>query len=411
MTSDTSPLSDSRPPSNGGALIGKLIQIVFGVAIVAFCIKFVYSRATTITSVDAVINGQLTDIRALDDGTVGKVQISPGDKVSEGDPLLFISNDRLYELKLQKVQREGQIQQVKAERQRLQDGLDRNLDLLSQVAQDMQKQKNLEKSEQEARKIDLQAELEGAKRDLGLAQLTHQRVTDLYAQGVFAKAAKDASEIELAKKQSKVESLQAQIKGIEVNINAVSNNLSLSRTRSNYDPYVREQELNNQIQDQKQEIEVLKSRYEAINQELTQIQKNIEFREQDSIKGVTAPISGTIWNLTIKQGTRIRAGESLGQIIDCHKRWVDVWVDESDLTTLKNHTSAKIKLQGESGSVEGEVTWIRFGSGRPNVGADAMGFLDRNQPGYAQVRVKIPQLPENAKCDIGSRAEVTFQKK
>jgi multidrug resistance efflux pump len=242
----------------------------------------------------------------------------------------------------------------------------------------------------------------------------------LYREGAFPQVTLDSAEIDLTQRQSKVKSLQAQIQsvqankrsiqanseGIQANIDAIRSNLTLSRTRSNYDPSVRKQELEAQIQGQQQGIEVLTRQKQALQTELNQLQSEITRKEKFTVE---APSSGMVWKLNVQQGTQVRAGESLGQIANCDNLWVDAWVEEEKLQSIKPGKQATITYKGGSGPIKGTIEWIRSGIARPATGSDAVGFLDPNQSRRAQVRINLDPSSQRSDCEIGYYAQVSLE--
>jgi len=407
------PQADSNPHLNRGPIIGQLVRGGFVIVILGSIATF-FASTVNPSSNDAVVNGRLTDIRAIEDGTVDVVKVEVGESVEEGAQLLKLSNDRLYALQLQKTQIEGRIKQLESEQQQLEISLGIKQTLLSKVVPDAQSQRRLEMQEQQEQVSNLQAELEGAREQRKLAELTLDRAHSLYEDGVYAKAVFDLAEVELAVQESRVKSLEAQIGALETNADAASESLSLSRTPSNYDPRIRQQELEAQISEQSQAQQSIKTQQQALKKELKTVEAEILKKGNVTL---FAPANGVIWNLTTEKGTWVKAGESLGQIVNCDQLWVDMWIEENKLSSLKPESEATISIEGLGKKIEGSFTLVRYGMERPIVGSDVSGFLDPTQPRRAQVRVeidpssavltKLKNMPSGA-CGIGLSAKVTF---
>jgi multidrug resistance efflux pump len=419
--------------SNFAQQFSKLIQGTLAIGTIGFIAYLIYSFTTKVDSVDAVINGSITDIRSPEDGIVNEI-IEAGEKVQAKGIFAHLSNNRLHILKFQEVQYQGRLQQLEMEWQKQTASLIFNQKLYAQVSMDTEKQQPLEEAEQQARFNErkeriveqqerihnLQAELESAEAEQKLAEITRDRILGLYKEGAFSQSVLDNAESNLIQKQGRIKSLQAQIQsiqankrsiqadseGIQANINAARNNLTLDRTRSNYDPSIRQQELEAKIQEQQQELEALKSQRKTLKTELSQIQEEMRFKERFTVE---APSSGIVWKINVQRGSQVRAGDPLGQIVNCDQQWVDAFVEEDKLSRLRQGEKATITPKGNSKSFEGTIKWIRPGIDRSIKGTDAVSFLDPNQPRRAQVRITLDHPNDSSNCVIGYSAQVALQ--
>jgi multidrug resistance efflux pump len=97
-----------------------------------------------------------------------------------------------------------------------------------------------------------------------------------------------------------------------------------------------------------------------------------------------------IWKLDARKGQLIRQEKSVGQMIDCSRRWVDVYVEEQSIESIQIGMPAKIELYGASKLVlNGKVSLIRSGLGRFNAGEDVAITIPQNLPRTTQVRVEL----------------------
>ena len=130
---------------------------------------------------------------------------------------------------------------------------------------------------------------------------------------------------------------------------------------------------------------------------------------------VKSPVSGVIWKLGAREGQLVRQEQSIGQMIDCSKRWVDVYVEEQSVEAIQIGMPAKIELYAASTLVlNGKVSLIRSGLGRFNAGEDVAITIPQNLPRTAQVRVDLDKNSDlgapNVFCYIGYTGKVTLNK-
>ncbi|MBA2750187.1 MAG: HlyD family efflux transporter periplasmic adaptor subunit [Tatlockia sp.] len=390
-------------------------MIVISTALLIWCWRFIQAQLTTVNSVDAVMNATLTDIRAREEGIISKVKVKTGQHINSDGLLFVIENQRASQLQAQEIS--SRLIQQEAELKQAQERLARKLSLLKMVNRDAVNQKRLEVSENQQSQNQLLSDLEGAKSRYQLAQLSYKRAKLLNSEGAIAKASFDTAKIELKQRESEVESLQAKLAGLQINQDAVRNGLSLSRTRSNYDPSIRLEELQLQIAQDQQGIQTLKKTIQGIKAELGQAKKDLQHKQVATIK---SPESGIMWRLTAQPGKFVQQGESLGQIADCNQRWVDAWVDEQKVQLLQVGTPAEIKLNGTGSSVTltGKISVIRSGIGRLSAGEDTVVAMMANLPRHTQVHIALDKQASSSSsenmrdgnlCYIGYTGRVVFK--
>ena len=406
---------DLREPRSVRSLFSNVALLLISAALLSWSFRFIQSQLTTVNSVDAVMNGMLTDIRAREEGVISKVTVKSGQPISSQELLFVIENQRASQLQAQEIS--SRLNKQEAELKEAQERLAHKLSLLNMVNRDAVNQERLEVLENQQNQNQLLSDLEGAKSRYQLAQLSYERAKLLKSEGAIAEASFDTAGIELKQRESEVVSLQAKLAGLQVNQDAVRNGLSLSRTRSNYDPSIRLEELQLQIAEDQQGIQTLKKTIQGTRAEHGQAKKDLQHKQVTTIK---SPESGVMWRLTAQPGKFVQQGESLGQIAVCNQRWVDAWVDEQKVQLLQVGTPAEIKLNGTASSVTltGKISVIRSGIGRLSAGEDTVVAMMPNLPRHTQVRITLDTQPSSSSsenmrdgnlCYIGYTGRVVFK--
>jgi multidrug resistance efflux pump len=208
-----------------------------------------------------------------------------------------------------------------------------------------------------------------------------------------------------------MDSLKYRLDALRTNQQASQFGLTLSRNRSNYDPRIRLEELQLQIADRRQAIQILQQSIFDAQAELARAKADVQQRQAVVVK---APNSGVVWRLDAQRGAFVEQGESLGQVLDCKRRWVDVFVDERAMRSLQPSTSATIELYGSKSKVlHGRVSLVRSGIGRLAAGEDVAIPITPNLPRNAQVRVDLDPATDqgnpNLFCYVGYTGRVTFK--
>lgn len=400
-----------KPSISWRSLISNLLILTSGISLIAWSWYLIQTRFTSVISRDAVINGVLTDLKTPAEGIVAQLSVKTGDVIDQGKAIITLKNDRVSSLLAQTINSRINEQQAKLERAQAQ--LERQLILLQTLSVDRQNQSQLEIVEAQDSVVQAESELSKAQARYRIAQTAYKRSNFLREQGGLAQVQLDDATRELEDNKNDVERLEARLKAIRTNEKAAQLGLSLSRSRSGYDPGVRLQELQLQIADQRQAIATLKQGIKDAQAELTQAKAELE-RRQTVV--VNAPTVGVMWRLNVQSGKFVQQGESLGQVLDCSRRWVDVFVDEQAVRSLQPGTSASIELYGSNAQVlQGRVSLVRSGMGRLSAGEDVAVPITPNLPRNSQVRVDLD--PTTAKnnpnlfCHVGYTGRVTFKVK
>jgi multidrug resistance efflux pump len=372
-----------RPQSrtNWRSPIANVVVVSVSAGLLLWSLRFAQARSTAVISVDAAINGHVTDLKTPEEGQLARLEVKTGEQISQGNPIFTVTNDRNNQLPLQEIT--SRINQYRSDLGRAQARLDRQIALQGSLTVDDDQQQDLEVAAFDQQADQIEADLRGAEARQKMAQMNLDRIAQLHREGAIPTANLDNARIELEQRQSEVESLASRRATLDVNREAASQGLSLSKTRSNYDPRIRLQEAQLQIADARSEVSTLQQRLISAEAELATARQDLQ-RKQTVI--VKAPSSGVIWKLTAQEGKYLQRGESIGQIADCNQRWVDAIVDENAVKSLQVGLPAEITLNGTTAKLDGKIAMIRSGLGRMAIGEDISQPVSPNAPRRAQSR-------------------------
>ena len=451
------PANGRSRPAKGVIAIGIIGIFVLG--------PFFFLTRKEITGVDAVLNAQVVDIKAPEEGElqplskdqtdnlVGSQNNKKEDSCSsqqegqesslgnsdrlasdnqeivlgqclEQDSLLFrLKNERYSDLPIKLA--EGRVREIKTELEGVRQQYETSLKLKSQVSIRSETQSDLEVLEQQALRRELERDLESVRERERLANVQLDRIHFLVKEGAFPETRLTDSQDVLEQRKREVESLEGRLKVLKAGEEAARFGLSLSRTPSNYDPSIWLKELDAKIEQENNKIEILEERLLTAQEELNQTKEDVRNKQLINIKSPQQG-DGMLWNLMAYPGKLVKPGEVLGRVAVCDDLWVDAWVEESEAQTLKRDDGATMILRGlnEGGGaikLEGKVQLIRSGVGRLETGSDVAVQIDANQAiHYAQVRIvsiSIKHADNNPKDEsselcqyIGYSGKITFAK-
>ncbi len=393
------------------SLVSNLLLVVTSAGLIVWSGQLIKTRVTSVISRDAVINGVLIDLKTPAPGIVEQLSLKTGDIVSTSQTIATLKNDRVSKLNSQEIL--SKINETQAEIEAEIAKLNRLTTLLQTVKLDRENQLQLatKRSQQSVEQVASDLKAERAK--LHLAELDYKRTQMLASEGALPSAVLDKVTLGMHEQQAIVESLEAKLAASKTEQNATKLDLSLSQSRSGYDPSIRQQEIQMEIDEQKYKIKTLKQTFNSARGELAQAQADIGRQLKVTVK---APTQGVIWRSFAQKGKYLEEGEILGQVLDCKRRWVDVYVDEQAVRSLQPGTIANIELYGATSQIlQGRVSLVRSGIGRLAAGEDVAIPVSPNLPRNTQVRVELnsdaSKEGANLFCYVGYTGKVTFQVK
>lgn len=401
---------ESKMQGSSRSLVANIVIVIVSVGLIAWAIRLIQLKSTSVASLDAVVNGVVIDIKTPQEGIITSLNADTGSIIEKDSVLLSIENDQVSNLQVK--QTSSRLSSQQSQLASAEGQLNQLLSLMELLQADNQNQKRLEVTEYSDRIEQFESDLRGAIARSQLAQVNYDRAVFLQKEGAYSQAVLDLAKAELQARKAEVESLEARRQSILTNREAASIGLTLDRTRSNYDPRVRLEEVQLQIDNQQRTIAALRQSIADAKGELIEAKADVE-RHRNVI--VKAPVSGVIWKLDARKGQLVRQEQSVGQMLDCSRRWVDVYVEEQSLEAIQIGMPAKIELYGSRNLVlKGTVSLIRSGLGRFNAGEDVAITIPQNLPRTTQIRVDLERNSDvgapNVFCYVGYTGKVTLNK-
>jgi multidrug resistance efflux pump len=390
------------------SLVSNTLVLAVGIGLVAWSFNLLKTKFTSVVSRDAVINGIIIDVKTPSEGIVSQLSSDTGNIVPKNKAIAVLKNERVSQLQIQQIT--SKLKQQESELKNARVTLTAMLGLLESVKQDKLNQARLENQKSQQSIQQVESDLQAAQSRYRLAQINYNRTKLLAEQGALPMANLDTVTQEMQEREAQVKSLQASLLESRTRSDAAQLSLSLDKTRSNYDPSIRMQELQLQITNQQNQVRMLEEGIDSTKSELKQA--NLDSLRQKSVV-VKAPTGGVIWKMNAQNGKLLQKGESVAQVLDCSRRWMDVLVDEQSLSSLKPGTLATVQLYGaESQTVRGKISLVRSGVGRLTAGEEVAIPINANLARNTQVRVELEAGTEkdNSKfCYVGYTGKVTFQ--
>jgi RND family efflux transporter MFP subunit len=131
---------------------------------------------------------------------------------------------------------------------------------------------------------------------------------------------------------------------------------------------------------------------------------------------IRSPVNGWVTNLLAQLGDFASVGTNVISIVDADSFWVDAYFEESQLASIADGDSAKIKLMGYKEILKGEVAGVARGINVPNAQPNQQGLATVNPiftwvrlAQRVPVRIRIDRIPEGVRLVAGMTATVEIQ--
>ena len=128
---------------------------------------------------------------------------------------------------------------------------------------------------------------------------------------------------------------------------------------------------------------------------------------------IRAPVNGWVTNLLARTGDYATVGQNVISVTDADAFWVDAYFEETQLASVEEGKSAKIKLMGYSEIVTGEVASVARGINVPNAQPNHQGLATVNPiftwvrlAQRVPVRIRIDKVPDHVRLVAGMTATV-----
>ncbi|HUI14763.1 MAG TPA: HlyD family secretion protein [Xanthobacteraceae bacterium] len=151
-----------------------------------------------------------------------------------------------------------------------------------------------------------------------------------------------------------------------------------------------------------------------------QYQKAVANLEQAKVNlertQIRSPVDGWVTNLLAQVGDYATVGRNTISIVDANSFWVDAYFEETQLASIHENDSAKIKLMGYSQIVRGEVAGVTRAINVPNSRPDDQGLANINPiftwvrlAQRVPVRIRLDEVPDRVRLVAGMTATVEVE--
>jgi multidrug resistance efflux pump len=384
---------------------GRLLKVLLGLVLVVGGLYAIVGEQLAGTSASAVINAQVTVLRAPLDGEVNFAVRGLGTRLDAGEAVAAVVDPRPDDARLVELERAAGA--AEAELQRLED--------LAAVLSDSHRrfERQAEAYMQgrvrqlEARIAETQAVMEAAASRLREADATMRRSTDLNRTGVqsVVDLGRSRSAFEVAAQD--VEASRNRLRYLAVELDAARQGVFIGDSYSD-SPYSQQRarelaarlsELRTDIAERRRRIELLRAQ---VDDERVRAARFKEAR-------INAPTPSVLWELVAGPGEYVRRAQDVARVVDCTTTMVTATVRESLYNRLRVGDPVQFRLLGTNEVFPGTVARLA-GSGAESIYRSLAIGPSAEQLKRFDVALVVPTLgnaPELS-CAVGRTGRVVF---
>ncbi len=386
-------------------MTGRLLKVLLGLVLVVGGLYAIVGEQLAGTSASAVINAQVTVLRAPLDGEVNFAVRGLGTRLDAGEAVAAVVDPRPDDARLVELERAAGA--AEAELQRLED--------LAAVLSDSHRrfERQAEAYMQgrvrqlEARIAETQAVMEAAASRLREADATMRRSTDLNRTGVqsVVDLGRSRSAFEVAAQD--VEASRNRLRYLAVELDAARQGVFIGDSYSD-SPYSQQRarelaarlsELRTDIAERRRRIELLRAQ---VDDERVRAARFKEAR-------INAPTPSVLWELVAGPGEYVRRAQDVARVVDCTTTMVTATVRESLYNRLRVGDPVQFRLLGTNEVFPGTVARLA-GSGAESIYRSLAIGPSAEQLKRFDVALVVPTLgnaPELS-CAVGRTGRVVF---
>jgi multidrug resistance efflux pump len=384
---------------------GRLIKVLLGLLLTAGGLYAIVGEQLAGTSASAVINAQVTVLRAPLDGEVNFAVRGLGTRLDAGEAVAAVTDPRPDDARLVELERAAGA--AEAELQRLEDLAAVLTDSHRRFERQAEAYTQGRVRQLEARIAETQAVLEAAASRLREADAAMRRSADLNRTGVqsVVDLGRSRSAFEVAAQD--VEASRNRIRYLTVELDAARQGVFIGDSYSD-SPYSQQRarelaarlsELRTDIDERRRRIELLRAQ---IDDERVRAARFKEAR-------INAPTTSILWELVAGPGEYVRRAQDVARVVDCTTTMVTATVRESLYNRLRVGDPVQFRLLGTDQVFPGTVARLA-GSGAESIYRSLAIGPSAEQLKRFDVALVVPSLggsPELA-CAVGRTGRVVF---
>ena len=394
-----------KTAAGGGRVLPRTLKTAAGCLIVALAGFVPVHRYLQLASNEAIVTTHVITVRTPIDGQIDRLIKLPevGSPVKTGGVLLRITNRRADRGRLDDLRRT--VDQVEGERSAFSEQLELLRSQKNGLVEQTQAFQRGRVRELEERVAEIESQIAAAvatRTEAGAALLRTSILTD---NGIQSKAAHDRAERDEAVAEQAEAALRRRLAGVQIELDAARQGTFVGDSYNDRpSSFQHSDEVVLRIGELQAQMRVRDERLVHLRDELT---AETERYADQSVVELTAPVSGSMWELLAAPGEEVRRGQDLMRLLDCSAEVVTAAVTERVYETLHVGDPTRFRLLDDATDYRGQVILLGgLAAPSDNWALGSAAFAKD----LFRVTVSIPEIKEPG-CAVGRTGRVMFEPK
>jgi biotin carboxyl carrier protein len=394
-----------KSSARGGRVLPRILKTAAGCMIVALAGFVPVHRYLQLASTEAIVTTHVITVRTPIDGEIDRLIKIPevGTPIKTGAVLLHITNRRADRGRLDDLRR--LIDLVEGERSAFSERLELLRSQQNGLVEQTQAFQRGRVRQLEERVAEIESQIAAAvatRTEAGAALLRTSILTD---NGIQSKAVHDRAERDDAVAEQAEAALRRRLAGVKVELDAARQGMFVGDSYNDRpSSFQHSDEVTLRIGELQAELRMRNERLAHLRTELTA--ETARYADQ-SVVELTAPVSGSVWELLAASGEEVRGGQDLMRLLDCSAEVVTAAVTARVYENLHVGDPTRFRLLDDTTDYRGQV--IRLGGLAAPSDNWALGSSAFAKDLF-RVTVSIPEIKEPG-CAVGRTGRVMFEPK
>ncbi|VVT04822.1 HlyD family efflux transporter periplasmic adaptor subunit [Rhizobium sp. EC-SD404] len=381
-------------------------RLIVGFAVILGALYIIFAEQLSGASADAVVNAQVTTVRAPIAGTLELPQRALGSAVDAGETLGSISDLLVDNIRLNDLVQERAV--VEAQIARLNDAIEANkasIELLRDRAgiYGVERVRQLEAQLRAANALVAVAESRLESSETALA-----RSTELSTRGLESAVSFERAQSLVETSRAEIDNAREQATAIEIALQSAQRGTFLG-DGYNDAPYSEQRisELSLRVQELDAELVAQEKLGAALDQRIEAERRRVNRLNSNAL---AANVNGLLWDRSAIDGETVQRGESVLRLVDCDSAFVTLSVTENVYNRLAVGTPARFALGGSNIVLDGTITRLAGSGARTVYDSLAIAPSERHLERF-DVALLVPALRSDPdlRCLIGRTGRAYFE--
>lgn len=391
--------------------LNRKVRILAGAACLGAALLIIAPHMTNYISRAAVVNAPIVSIKSPFDGVLVSDALAPATPVMPATAIVELQASRSSRTELARL--EARIGTLAREAASMEEQIE-TLNLLdAELLERMEKVRSLAMEVLEAQIDGLRGELAAARERQARLDRDAQRISRLSVTGSASKTQAGTAKSLAAEAKGEVVRLAAAVEqAVREKAGVEDGVLPGLGTEDGSYARQRQDEVAIRLADLKGRKAGIAAQRDGFIEEAAALRTEVARFDRFAPE---LPTGAVVWSASPAKGAAIASGDEVLQLLDCSRRFVEVFVHEAAFEAIRPGDTARVRLRGSDASFRATVEAVRGAGSQPAIGLLA-AKPEKVTEGSLSVMLRLQAADVTRQgvaqnfCDVGRTAEVRFDR-